>query len=214
MSYDAKAVVKIGELSRDGEGRVPVRALDHDYKPDGKVTPVGLLLPLHDELSISICTSKVTSDCIVDTIDHWWLENKARFPKIDTLVLLQDNGPENSGRRTQFLHRMVQFVEQHQIDVRLAYYPPYHSKYNPIERCWGVLERHWNAALLDTVEAVVGYSQSMTWKQQHPVVRLVTNTYEAGIRLSKQAMKAVEFKLSRLPHLPKWFIDIRHAPAG
>jgi len=193
---------------------VPVRALDHDYKPDGKVTPVGLLLPQHDELSIAVCTSKVTSDCIVDTIDHWWTENKVRFPEVDTLVFLQDNGPENSGRRTQFLGRMVDFVEQHQINVRLAYYPPYHSKYNPVERCWSVLEHHWNGALLDTVEAVVGYTQSMTWQQKHPVVRLVTQTYESGVRVSKQAMKDVEQKLSRKQHLPSWFIDINYEAAG
>jgi transposase len=193
---------------------VPVRALDHDYNPDSKATPVGLLLPEHDELSIAVCTSKVTSDCIVDMLEHWWSENKARFPEVDTLVLLQDNGPENSGRRTQFLYRMVNFVEDHHVNVRLAYYPPYHSKYNPVERCWGALERHWNGALLDSVEAVVGFAQSMTWKQEHPVVRLVTQVYESGARLSKQAMRAVERKLSRLPHLPSWFIDIHYAPPG
>lgn len=169
---------------------------------------MGLLLPDLDELSITVCTSKVTSDCIVDVFDHWWNENKTRFPDVDTLVLLQDNGPENNGRRTQFLARMVNFVEKHQVNVRLAYYPPYHSKYNPVERCWGVLERHWNGALLDTVDAVVGYAQSMTWKQKHPVVRLVTQTYESGVRLSKKAMKPVESRLSRLPHLSSWFIDI------
>lgn len=80
--------------------------------------------------------------------------------------------------------------------------------FTPVERCWGVLERHWNGALLDTVDAVVGYAQSMTWKQQHPVVRLVTQTYESGVRLSKKAMKPVESRLSRLPHLSSWFIDI------
>jgi hypothetical protein len=185
-----------------------VRGLDHDYEPDSKVTPVGFLLPDLDELSIAVCTSKVTSDCIVDAFDYFWTENKNRFPGIDTLVLLQDNGPENSGRRTQFLARMVNFVEKHQVNVRLAYYPPYHSKYNPVERCWGVLERHWNGALLDTVDAVVGYAQSMTWKQQHPVVRLVTQTYESGVRLSNKAMKTVETRLSRLPNLSSWFIDI------
>lgn len=214
ISSDAKATVKIGEFSRDGESRVPVRALDHDHESEGKATPVGILLPEHDELTIAVCTSKVTSDCIVDTFDHWWTENKARFPKVDTLVFLQDNGPENSGRRSQFLYRMVQFVEQHQVSVRLAYYPPYHSKYNPVERCWGSLERHWNGGLLDTVKAVVGYAQSMTWKKLHPAVRLVTKAYETGVRLSKKAMKAVEQKLSRLPGLPSWFIDIDYRPAG
>jgi hypothetical protein len=192
---------------------VLVEGLDHDYEPDAKVTPFGLLLPEHDELSIVVSTSKVTSDFIVDTLEQWWIENKPRFPKTDTLVLLQDNGPENSGRRTQFLHRMVGFVEQHQIHVRLAYYPPYHSKYNPVERCWGVLENHWNGSLLDTVEAVTGFAQTMTWKQKHPVVRLATQVYKSGVCLSKAAMKAVEQKLSRLPNLPSWFIDIRHLQA-
>lgn len=210
ISLDAKATVNVGEFSRDGSSRVPVRGLDHDYQPDAKVTPFGLLLPEYDELSIVVSTSKVTSDFIVDTIAQWWIENKPRFPQVDTLVLLQDNGPENSGRRTQFLYRMVGFVEQHQINVRLAYYPPYHSKYNPIERCWGVLENHWNGSLLDTVEAVTRFAQSMTWKLKHPLVRLATQAYESGIRISKAAMKAVEQKLSRLPHLPSWFIDIHH----
>ncbi len=150
----------------------------------------------------------MTSDCIVDTYDGWWVENKSRFPKVDTLVFLQDNGPENSGRRSQFLYRMVQFVEQHQVHVRLAYYPPYHSKYNPVERCWGVLEHHWNGAILDTVDAVVGFARSMTWNKKSPVVRLATRAYESGVRLSKQAMKAVEAKLVRLPQLSAWFIDI------
>lgn len=208
ISTDAKATVKVGEFSRNGESRVPVRALDHDFEPDVKATPLGLLLPQHDELSIAVATSKVTSDCIVDTVEDWWIGNKHRFPKVDTLVLLQDNGPENSGRRTQFLYRMVKFAEEHQVNVRLAYYPPYHSKYNPVERCWGVLETHWNGALLDTVETVVEFAKTMTWKTIHPTVRLVTKLYEPGVCLAKKAMKTVEQKLVRHPTLPSWFIDI------
>ena len=191
ISLDAKATLKIGEYSRGGSNRVEVAAADHDFRPDATVTPFGFLLPRYGDLFLYFGTSKVTSDFIVDTIEQWWCENKPRFPKIDTLVLLQDNGPENNGRRTQFLHRMVEFVEQHQINVRLAYYPPYHSKYNPVERCWGVLENHWNGSLLDSAEAVTGFAQSMTWKQKHPLVRLATQAYESGVRISKTAMKAV-----------------------
>jgi hypothetical protein len=53
-----------------------------------------------------------------------------------------DNGSDSSGVRTQFLHRMVQFVDTISKPIQLLYYPPYHSKYNPIERCWGVRELH------------------------------------------------------------------------
>ena len=63
-----------------------------------------------------------------------------------SIQIKMDNGPESSGRRTQFLHRMVQFVDAIGKPVQLLYYPPYHSKYNPIERCWGILELHWNGS--------------------------------------------------------------------
>ncbi|CDN13381.1 Mobile element protein [Richelia intracellularis] len=57
-----------------------------------------------------------------------------------------DNGPESSGIRTQFLKRMVEFVDLLNIPIQLLYYPPSHSKYNPIEGCWGILYQHWNGA--------------------------------------------------------------------
>jgi len=68
----------------------------------------------------------------------------------------------------------VAFVVKHQITVRLAYYPPYHSKYNLIERCWGSLEQHWNGTLLDEVNTVLKFAESMLWKGMHPSVKLVT----------------------------------------
>jgi transposase len=53
------------------------------------------------------------------------------------------------------MQRLLEFVQRYHISVRLAYYPPYHSKYNTIERCWGILEQHWNGSLLDSVDAVI-----------------------------------------------------------
>ncbi|CDN11409.1 Mobile element protein [Richelia intracellularis] len=41
---------------------------------------------------------------------------------------------------------MVEFVDLLNIPIQLLYYPPYYSKYNPIEACWGILEEHWNGA--------------------------------------------------------------------
>jgi Rhodopirellula transposase DDE domain len=70
------------------------------------------------------------------------------------------------------------------------------------------LEQHWNGALLDTVEAVIQYASTMTWKGKHPVVALVTTTYQTGVTLTKEAMQAIETQLQRLPHLDKWFVDI------
>lgn len=212
VSMDTKAAVKVGEFSRRGKSRVSVAALDHDHGADAVIVPVGIVLPKHDELSISFVESKVTSDCLVDVLQDWWEANRERFPEVHTLLLNQDNGPENNSRRTQFVKRMVEFVDKNQIDVLLAYYPPYHSKYNPIERCWGVLENYWNGSLLDTVSGALELAGAMRWKGRHPVIELVTRTYKTGVRLSKKVMNAVEERLTRLAGLEKWFVEIRHQP--
>ena len=209
ISMDAKATVKIGPFARGGKSRVPVQAADHDFQPAATVTPVGLFLPAWDELFVYQVTSKVTSDCLVDRLEQWWEAERARFAHITMLVLNLDNGPENHSHRTQFMSRLVQFVRQYHVSVRLAYYPPYHSKYNAIERCWGILENHWNGALLDSLTAVCQFTTTMTWKGTHPVVEVVTTTYKTGVTLTKDAMEAVEAQITRLPHLGKWFVDIR-----
>ncbi len=191
-----------------------IKAADHDFKPVATVTPVGIFLPASDELFLYGVTSKVTSDCLVDRLVDWWETVKERFSHIKTLLINLDNGPESQSRRTQFMQRLVEFVQCYRITVRLAYYPPSHSKYNPIERGFGILEQHWNGALLDSVDALIQYATSMTWKGKHPVVELVTTTYQTGVKLTKKAMRLVETQLERWPHLEKWFVDIvRPSPA-
>jgi hypothetical protein len=209
LSMDAKATVKVGDYSRGGKNRVHIHAADHDFHPEAQVTPVGILLPRHDALWLYGVISKVTSDCLADILCHWWETNKQCFPKVTKLYLNLDNGPESHSRRTQFLHRLIQFVQQTGIKLELAYYPPYHSKYNPIERCWGVLEMHWNGDLLDTIDTVLSFARSMTWKGEHPVVELITKTYEIGVKLSQKAMALLETQVRRRDGLEKWFVEIR-----
>ena len=191
---------------------MPVAAADHDFQPAALVTPVGLLLPALDELFLYGVTSKVTSDCLVDCLTRWWEAVRDRFTHITTLVLNLDNGPENHSHRTQFMARLVQFAQHYHLTVRLAYYPPYHSKYNPIERCWGILEQHWNGTLLDSLDTVLQFASTMTWKGTHPVVTLVTTVYQRGVTLSKAAMALVEAHLTRLSALEKWCVDIHPLP--
>jgi transposase len=209
---DAKATVKIGPFARGGKSRGSVKAMDHDFQPEATVTPVGIFLPRFDEFFLYAVTSKVTSDCLVDRLAQWWESVRTRFAHITTLVINLDNGPENHSRRTQFMQRIVQFAQQYHLTVRLAYYPPYHSKYNPVERCWGILENHWNGSLLDSLDAVLHFGASMTWKGKHPLVALVTTTYQRGVKLGKDAMAMVEAQIERLPQLEKWFVDIVDAP--
>ena len=209
---DAKARVLIGLFSRGGQTRVIVKALDHDFEPKEKITPFGFFLPQHNELYLYFTPSRITSDFIVDCLRDFWLSIRDRFPQVKTLVLNQDNGPENHSRRTQFIKRLVDFVDEFQRTVKLAYYPPYHSKYNPIERVWAILEKHWNGSLLDTLTTVLNFAQSMTWNGHHPVVRLVKKTYQTGVRLTQKAMAELEKRLERLPGLEKWFVTISPIP--
>jgi len=88
-----------------------------------------------------------------------------------------DNGPESSGIRTQFLKRIVDFSNEIGRPIQLLCYPPYHSKYNPIARCWGILGQHWNGTLLQDIQTLLGWAQSMTWKGIHPKVWLSSKTY-------------------------------------
>jgi len=216
ISLDAKATVKVGPFARGGKSRIPTAAADHDFHPSAHVTPVGIVLPTLDELFLYGITSKVTSDCLADGIERWWERVRLRFVHITTLVINLDNGPENHSRRTQFMQRMVLFAQRSGLTLRLTYYPPYHSKYNPIERCWGILENHWNGALLDTIDTVIQFAETMTWNGTHPLVELITTSYQTGVKLTKAAMQAIEAQITRLPGLERWFVDIRpsHVPVS
>ena len=153
--------------------------------------------------------SRETSDAWVDALRMWWDLVKADLGRIKRLVIYLDNGPKNSGRRTQFLKRMVQFADWSGLEIRLVYYPPYHSKYNRIERCWSALERKWNGMLLNSLEVVLRCALRMTWKGSHPTVRQLDGVYPDGVRVPAKEMKSIEARLQRSENLPKYDITIK-----
>jgi hypothetical protein len=205
ISIDAKDRVKIGEFSRGGKSRTDVKALDHDFSSN-YVTPFGILDLNNDNVAITLTESKVTADFIVDTIEDYWINNYLDLK--DTLVIHSDNGPENSSRRTQFVKRIMEFAVKYNITVVLAYYPPYHSKYNPIERVWGALEKHWNGSILDGLDVVYKFIQNMTWKDKQPSVRLTEDLYVTGVTVEKDIMNIYETALYRAKEIGKWFVII------
>ena len=212
LSMDAKATVNIGEYSRGGKTRGDNQASDHDMGCEEKYIPFGIVDEDSGQLHINFGSSYKTSDLVVDTLQQWWGNLTPQQQQDSVLLQIKvDNGPENSGVRTQFLHRMVSFADAISKPIQLLYYPPYHSKYNPIERCWGILEQHWNGAKLIDIETMLGWAQSMTWKGIHPVINLSKKVYQKGISLSNRAMKEIEKRLERNPLLPKWDILIRPA---
>ena len=212
LSIDCKATVKIGEVSRGGLTRGDHRACDHDLGLKEKYIPCGIVDEDTAQLHRTLGSSYKTSDFIVDALESWWAAlDETKQVAMARLQIKMDNGPESSGRRTQFLNRMVDFCDRIGKPIQLLYYPPYHSKYNPIERCWGILELHWNGTKLVDVETMLAWAKSMTWKGIRPIVELSQKVYQKGVTLGKKAMRAVEARLERHPELPTWDILIRPA---
>lgn len=172
--------MKIGPFSRGGKSRKNVKAADHDFGNEYLI-PFGILDITNDHLELIFTETKATADFMVDCIEEYWLKQKFAT-HVDTLIINADNGPENSSRRTQYMKRIIEFAVKYDVKVILAYYPPYRSKYNPVERVWGILEQHWNGDILDTQEAVLSFAESMTWKSKNPGVTLLKKVYETGKR--------------------------------
>lgn len=208
ISMDTKASVKIGEFSRGGYRRGGGKALDHDFKADATLVPFGIYQPDSGQTDLWFSESKVTADFMVDRLKELSPRLASEHLDLEVLVINADNGPESSGSRTQWLKRLAEFAAEQQIVIQLAYYPPYHSKYNPVERVWGVLENHWNGELLSSVGKALGLARSMTYRGLNPIVKRVSKVYHSGVRLTKKAMEGVEAQISRMPGLEKWFLTI------
>jgi transposase len=169
------------------------------------LAPFGIQDTADSDLSLFFGTSRETSDFVVDCLELWWETNrKKKYSHIEELVINIDNGPSQKSNRSQFIMRIVEFSRKIRLPIHLVYYPPYHSKYNPIEHSFGVLERYWNGEILNTVEAVLKTASNMTVKGKHPSVRLLDKEYGLGKKLSKKELESYEPSFVRSPHLPKW----------
>ncbi|MFO0047749.1 MAG: ISAzo13-like element transposase-related protein, partial [Pseudanabaena sp.] len=103
---------------------------------------------------------------------------------------------------------MVELSKKIDLKIRLVYYPPYHSKYNSVERCWAALENHWNGTILDSVEAVVEWASNMMWKGISLIVHLVETTYAKGVKVLPEDLKQYFPSWQRSATLTKWDITI------
>lgn len=210
ISIDTKATVHVGEYSRGGRSRGlgAVKALDHDMCPKEKLVPGGILEPVTGRAFLFFGTNYKTSDFLVDGFLLWWEERKFELSGLKNLVINLDNGPECNGHRSQFLLRMTEFAAITGLRVRLVYYPPYHSKYNGIERYWAGLEKAWNGYLLNSVDTVLNRARNFFWKGMRTVVRLLDAPYEKGVKVGGNAKTELEQRLQRSPALHWWDIII------
>ena len=133
MSIDCKATVNVGDFARGGRTRGDNQASDHDFGNKEKYIPCGIVDEDSGQLHLVFGSSYKTSDFIADNLLEWWNDLTSEQQRnTQRLQLKVDNGSESSGVRTQFLKRMVEFADSIGKPIHLLYYPPYHSKYNPI----------------------------------------------------------------------------------
>ncbi|MCU7882023.1 MAG: hypothetical protein KZQ66_21435 [Candidatus Thiodiazotropha sp. (ex Lucinoma aequizonata)] len=211
ISLDTKATVKVWPFSHGGYSRQGERTCDHDFVPEATLTPFGILLPKTGDNHLWFSQSKVTADFMVDRLEEMTPQWEKCFA-LHTLVINADNGPESSGPRTQWLKRLTELSDTHQLTIQLAYYPLYHSKYNPLERLWGVVENHWQGEILDSIDKALSLARSMTYRGIKPTVRKVTKSYCKGVTVAKKAMLGIEFRLERTTGLEHWFIKVAPQP--
>jgi hypothetical protein len=168
---------------------------------------LGILALASGALTMIFC-QRETSDSWVDGLRLWWDLVKGQAGRVKRLVIYLDNGPKNAGNRTQWLVRLIAFCDWSGLEIRLVYYPAYHSKYNPIEHCWGVLEKKWGGTLLVSLKVILQEALRMTWRGRSPVVKRLHGEYPDGVRLTRTQMKPYQLRLNRSPTLPKYDITI------
>jgi hypothetical protein len=94
------------------------------------------------------------------------------------------------------------------LNRRLIYYPPYHSKYNPVERCFGILEQHFHYTARYSVTKAIEWAKTMTFNGIQPVVQLIEEVYQHGVLLPKSEMEPYFAVIQRSKNLPKWDVSI------
>ena len=103
-------------------------------------------------------TSKETSEFACDCIKDWWERyGKQLYPKATSILTLADGGGSNSSRHYIFKEDLQKLVNEIGIEIRMAHYPPYTSKYNPIEhRLFCHVTRACGKTVFTSVEMVKG----------------------------------------------------------
>jgi hypothetical protein len=139
ISMDTKKKELMGEFSRPRDSLYGTEAqvsLDHDFESQatGKAIPHGLYDEKHKRGYITIGTSRETSEFICDNIKKWWLTvGMVLYPLARMLLILCDGGGSNSSRHYIFKEDLVRLASEIGLDIRIAHYPPYCSKWNSIE---------------------------------------------------------------------------------
>ena len=187
LSIDTKKRELLGSFYRDGQliTNQTVRVFDHDFPSfaDGYIIPHGLYDLKRNRGYINLNGSHDTSEFACDCVLQWWhAEGRAAYPSADSLLLLCDGGGSNSAAQLIFKQDLQTLANAIGREIRVAHYPPYTSKYNPIEhRLFPHVARACQGIIFKTPEQVRHYmSQAKTRTGLSVVANMVHKVYETG----------------------------------
>jgi Rhodopirellula transposase DDE domain len=214
VSMDLKSRELLGDFFRSGTllTRETIRVFDHDFAEfaQGVVLPHGIYDLKLNRGYIHLGTSHETSEFACDNLRDWWERfGRAAYPAARSILLLCDGGGSNpadndNGQAHLFRADMQRLVNDLGLEIRVAHYPPYASKYNPIEhRLFPHLSRVCRGVILPSVGLVAELMRKAKTRTGLSVqVDILDKVYEIGRKVSQATKDAVN--LVRDTVLPRW----------
>ncbi len=209
ISIDTKKKEMLGNFDRGGVTDTvdPTILNDHDFasQSEGKLIPHGIYDIGRNEAAIHLNTSCDTSELACDSIELWWKEQgKPNYPEACRLLVLCDGGGSNSAQQYLFKEDLQQLSNRLGIEIRIAHYPPYCSKYNPIEhRVFPHITRACKGVPLQTVGIAKYYiEKTSTTTGLRTVVRYLNKVYQSGRKYMSDFKQTMTIKFDDI--LPKW----------
>ena len=209
ISIDTKKKELMGDFHRDGviDTQETIETNDHDFgsAASGVVIPHAIYDVGRNEGFVHLNTSHDTSEMACDSIGAWWEDHgRVDYPRAKKLLVLCDGGGSNSASRYVFKEELQKLANRLGIEIRVAHYPPYCSKYNPIEhRLFPHVTRACRGVIFRTLETVRYYmSKTETTKGLKVTVRILEKVYETGRKCAAGFKKTMKIVFDKF--LPKW----------
>ncbi len=209
LSMDTKKKEDLGNFYRDGvtDAVEPTIVNDHDFPSygNGKLIPHGIYDLQKNEISLHLNTSRDTSELACDSLELWWNEQgQSDYPGKDEMLVLCDGGGSNSARSYLFKEDLESLADRLKLKVRIAHFPPYCSKYNPIEhRGFPHVTRACQGVPLETVEVAKHYMEKTeTTKGLSVAVRVMDRVYKTGRKYASDFKENMTIQFDKL--LPNW----------
>jgi hypothetical protein len=209
ISMDTKKKELLGNFYRDGtiDTQETIKTNDHDFgsASAGTVIPHGLYDVGKNQAFINLNTSHDTSELACDSIAAWWdQQGRTDYPQAKKLLVLCDGGGSNSASMYLFKEDLQKLVNQLGIEIRVAHYPPYCSKYNPIEhRLFPHLTRACRGVIFQTLKTVQCYmAKAETTTGLKVRVSILHRIYKTGRKYAAGFKKTMKIVFDKV--LPKW----------